>query len=198
VLHRVALLAALSCLLGCNQRVDGGAADGEFLRLEGFSLVVPADGRLRGFVRWMFTDQDPSSVADPAATCEIWEELDLYVVSVEDSCPDCDYQFEGTATVEDSASTTCEDVSWARRSFTLAWGALTAGDPALAALADDGYTHAVHTRWSPELGESEGFQTLFAARPMEWEPDEPGGAGSGPNEVLQGQHELTGLYYWEL
>ncbi len=198
MLHRVAILGVLCCLLGCDQRVEGSSGSGEYLAMQGFSLVEPQDGRLRGFVRWMFTSQDPSVVADPDVTCEIWEELDLVAVEVSDACVGCEYQFEGRARVEDEASTTCDDVDWEQRAFTLAWGPLPADDPDVAALADDGYTHGVQTRWSPELGESEGFQMLFAAKPKEWEPDEPGGEGSGSDEVLAGQHELFCLYYWEL
>ena len=200
MLYRVAIAALLTCLLGCAQRVDGGdgSSDGEFLRMQAFSLVQPEEGRLRGFVRWMFVSQDPSQVSEPEATCEIWEELDLFAVEVSDSCLDCEYQFEGRAKVEDETSTTCSDVDWDQRSFSLAWGPLSSQEAAVAALVDDGYGHAVHTRWSPELGESEVFQLLFAAKPSEWDAGEAGGAGSGADDVLAGQHELLCLYYWEL
>lgn len=200
VLHRVVIATLALSLLGCTQRVDGGdgTADGEFLRMQAFSLVQPEEGRLRGFIRWMFVDKDPSQVDEPDATCEIWEELDLFAVEVADSCLGCDYQFEGRARVEDETSTTCTDVDWSERSFSLAWGPISGQDADVAALADEGYSHAVHTRWSPELGESEGFQLLFAAKPSEWDADEPGGAGTGPDDVLAGQHELLCLFYWEL
>lgn len=199
MLHRVALALLCVALLGCEQRVDGGgSAEGEFLRMQGFSLVQPEDGRMRGFLRWLFVDEDPDQVDDPNVTCEIWEELDLVAVEVSDGCPDCEYQFEGRARVEDETSTTCTDVDWDQRTFALGWSPIdTASDDQVAALADEGYTHAISTRWSPDLGESEGFQTLFAAKPNEWEPDEPGGEGTGPDEVLAGQHELLCLFFWE-
>jgi hypothetical protein len=200
VLYRVAIALLVVGLLGCEQRVDdgSGSSDGEFLRMQGFSIVAPEEGRLRGFMRWMFLEQDPASVDDPTVSCEIWEELDLYAVEVDDACPECEYQFEGRAQVEDNTSTTCTDVDWSQRSFTLGWGPLASQDPEVAALADEGYSHAVHTRWSPELGESEGFQSLFAAKPNEWEADEAGGEGTGADEVLAGQHELFCLFFWEL
>ncbi len=200
-MRRFCFLLLLLSLVGCEQRIsdDDDSSSGDFLRLQAFTLVEPAEGSLQGFLRWLYLEEDPSQVEEPAVRCEVWEELNLTARAPDDSCSDCDYQFEGRATVEEGGSTTCEDVDWNERDFSLAFGPLWAFDSDVTALGEEGYSHAVQSRWSPDLGESEGFQLMFAAEPKVWAPDEGGGVlGSGVDDVLSGQHELLCLYFWEL
>lgn len=185
----------LSLLLGaagCDQRLAGG--DGEFLRLQGFTDVDPNSGQLTGFLRWVFLDADPSEVQEPGTRCEIWERLELGTVAVEPACPGCDFQFEGQATLDDDTDCAADVADWNSREFTLAFGPL-AGPDEIEALDPDQFTHAVSTRWSPDLGVSDGFQTLFGARPDAWS-DGPEGSGTG--DPLEGQHELYCAFFWDL
>lgn len=184
----VALAAA-----GCNQQI-GSDGDGEFLTLDAYTLVDAKTGSLQGFLRWSFVDADPSRVDEPGLRCETWERLDLASVAPAAACPACSYQFAGEASVDE---TTCSDVDWSRRAFDLGFAPLDSVDAPLADYADDGYAWAVLTRWSPDLGSSDGFQPLFAATPEAWDP-ESGAAGSGPGEPLQGEHELHSAWFWDL
>lgn len=177
---------------GCQQRIGGG--DGDYLQLQGFTLVDPDEGRLRGFLRWAFVTADPSRVDEPTARCETWEALDLHAVAPVAACPDCAFQFEGEAAVDDSD---CDDVTWTRRAFSLGFAPFDAVDDTLGGLEADGYVWAVLSRWSPDLGTSEGFQGLFGAKPEVWD-DSSGALGSGADEALAGEHILDSAWYWDL
>jgi hypothetical protein len=190
------LFLAAALLAGCAQRIDGGSSSsGDYLRLQGFTLVDPDAGTLDGFLRWLVLDADPEQVDEPDVQCEIWERLALNSVAPDAGCVDCGYQFEGQAAIVDEDTTCVAD--WGDRSFSLGFGDIADADEEVAALADDGFTHFVSSRWSPDLGTSEGFQTLFTGQPEAWAPD-LGDAGTGSGEALAGEHELWCLFYWDV
>lgn|GEM_PF-1785184 len=188
------LLLALSAM-GCAQRIDNGTTAGDYLRLQAFSMVDADDGSLDGFLRWLVLDANPEEVEEPDVQCEIWERLELSSVAVEDACVDCGFQFEGTAAIVDEDTTCTAD--WSERPFSLGYGDIADSEDDVAALSEDGFTHFVSSRWSPDLGTSEGFQTLFTGKPEAWATD-LGEAGTGAGEALAGQHELWCLFYWDV
>lgn len=194
MVRRLGLLAVL-LLVGCATPVPEGPIEANFLRLQGFISVSADPGALEGFLRWIYVADDPAEFDEPRADCEVWEFLDLVAVEPDDACSGCSDQFDGTARIE-AGDTTCDDATWAERPFTLAFAAIGSMDePDRTELAQDGFSHAVSTRWSPEIGDSQGFQDLFAAEPDQWAPD----AGeAGETESVDGEYHLLCRYYWEL
>ena len=197
-MHRLLPLLALPVLLlGCASAVQQtGDPAPNYLQLAAYVSVDRDAGSLEGFLRWIYQTDDPVAFDDPRPFCEVWEHLDLGVVDLDPACGGCTDQFEGTAAVLGEPETTCDGVDWSDRPFTLTFGPLDLiEEPDRATLEEDGFTHGAQTRWSPDLGSSEGFQPLFAATPDQWEPD-AGEAGSA--ETIDGQYELFCRYYWDV
>lgn len=182
---------------GCAQGVEQtGDPAPNYLQIAGYVQVDREGGVLEGFLRWIYQADDPLAFEDPRTFCEVWEYLDLATVDVDPACAGCMGQFDGQAEVLGEPETTCDGVDWSLRSFTLAFGPMDLiEEPDRTTLSDDGYVFGAQTRWSPDLGTSEGFQSLFAARPDNWEPEE-GEAGSP--EQVDGQYELFCRYYWDV
>ena len=110
---------------------------------------------------------------------------------VDPACRDCSHQYEGTATI-DADDSSCPDADWAPWTFTYAFGPL--GDTEeMAVWEEQGYTHQVSTRWSPDLGDTQGFQAMFVAIPDGWDGG-PEGAAGAPS----GQYSMGALHYWDL
>ncbi len=194
-MRRFVLLLLVASLAGCPTPVPEGPVESNFLRLQGFVSVDADAGSLEGFLRWIYVADDPGEFDEPRTDCEVWEYVDLAAVEPDDSCSGCTDQFDGTATIE-AGDTTCDDADWPERAFTIAFAAIGSMDePDRTELAAEGYTHAVSTRWSPEIGDSQGFQDLFAAEPDQWAPD----AGeAGEVDSVDGQYHLLCRYFWEL
>jgi hypothetical protein len=153
-------------------------------------VTIADSGEVDGFLRWVYGSTDPAGDLEAGPDCETWERLELVPVPVDDACDGCTHQYQGTATLDADAGT-CGDARdpW---TFTYAFGPLGAGDE-MAVWADRGFTHQVHTRWSPDLGETQGFQALFVAIPDAWDSG-PDGSSGDP----QGQYALDSLHYWDL
>jgi hypothetical protein len=116
---------------------------------------------------------------------------------VDANCLDCTDQWTGTATVDSEASD-CSDVDWSSRGFTLASQPIESASEGLSIYAADGFTHGVRTKWSPETGDSQGFQDLFVAEPQLWASDQPDPIGTGAGEPPAGQYHLYCVSYWQL
>jgi hypothetical protein len=198
-MNRPLLFAPLALLLlaGCAGAVQqNGEVEPNYLRLASYVSIDADAGALEGFVRWIYEADDPSVFDEPRSYCEVWEYLELEAVEPDPACAECTDQYEGTATLEGEPDTTCEDVSWSPRDFTLAFGPLgLIDDPDRTTLEEEGYDFSVQTRWSPDLGVSEGFQALFAATPEQWAPD-AGEAGS--TDSIDGQYRLFSRFYWDV
>ncbi|MCP4872481.1 MAG: hypothetical protein GY898_27630 [Proteobacteria bacterium] len=188
-------LAAVAMLVGCPQPMPSGDVEPNYLRLQSFVSVDAGAGSLEGFLRWIYVADDPEEFETPREACEVWELLELERVEPGEACLDCTDQFDGTASLVDE-DTTCDDADWEPRSFTMAFGPLDLIDePDFSDLDSQGYDFSVHTRWSPELGDSQGFQDLFAANGEQWASD-TGEAGS--TDSVEGQYHLFCRYFWEL
>ncbi len=188
VRHLPALLVA--CLLGSACAPAGETCvDGPcWLTLQ--SWVTIAGDDVDGFLRWVYVSEDPASDEFTAtADCEIWERLALAPAAVDPACRDCTHQFEGTATI-DADDSTCADADWAPWAFTYAFGPLGEDHQSW---AERGYTHHVQTRWSPDLGDTQGFQSLFVATPESWDGGSPGDDGDPA-----GEYALDALHFWDL
>ena len=193
---RLLLFAMALGLLGCPAPVPEGDVEPNFLRLQGFVSVDVDATTLQGFLRWIYVAADPIEFEEPRTDCEIWEYLDLVAIEPDPACGDCTHQFDGTAEVQGEPDTTCTGVEWSNREFSLAFGGMDLVDePDRTTLSEQGYTFGVQTRWSPDLGASEGFQPLFVAESDAWAPDD-GEAGS--TDELDGQYHLYCRYFWDL
>jgi len=189
------LLVVAGLLAGCPAPQPEGDVEPNYLRLQSFVSVDAEAGALDGFLRWIYVADDPEEFAEPREACEVWELLELSRVEPGEACLDCSDQFDGTATIVEE-DTTCDDAAWAPRPFTMAFGALDLIDePDFSDLETQGYDFSVHTRWSPELGDSQGFQDLFAADSEQWATD-TGEAGS--TDSVDGQYHLFCRFFWEL
>jgi len=184
-------------LAGCGVIQQPSELAPNFLQLQSFVAVDSTEESLEGFLRWLYVADDPGIFPEPGVYCEVWEHLLLSSTEPSEHCIGCVSQFDGVATVDPDSETTCEDVGWTQRDFSLAFGSLElVEEPDRSALQEDGYSHAVFSRWSPDLGWSQGFQELFAATPELWAPEE--GELGGTDEAVEGQYELFSLYYWDL
>lgn len=187
------LVPALSvvCLLvsGCEtpaETCEGGPC---WLQLE--SWVSVADGgEVDGFLRWVYVSEEPGGDMQPTADCEVWERLALAPVELDPACRDCTHEYLGTASI-DADDSTCTDATWEPWTFTYAFGPIE--DAALQEWSEQGYTHQVQTRWSPDLGDTQGFQSLFVATPESWDGGSPGGSGAP-----SGEYALVPLHFWDL
>jgi len=121
---RIPALLLVLALAGCAGPVQQtGDVAPNYLRLQGFAQVDGSAGTLVGFLRWIYVADDPSQFDQARTDCEIWEYLDLVSTAPVEACGGCTDQFEGTAEVE-AGDTTCDDVDWTSREFTLAFGAM--------------------------------------------------------------------------
>lgn len=194
--HVLFLLLVLG--FGCAQSLDVPEEPPlapNFLRLQSWS-AVSADGlAANGFVRWVYLADDPSTTEEPREYCEIWEQLELDRV---DSavCPGCTDVWEGTATVEVDQGT-CLDVDWSSRSFGLGFGQLGDATDDVSGLGEDGFTHAVYTRWAPDTGDRDGYGVLFVAKPERWSSNVAPIGTSGDRPVA-GDYSMDCLYFWDL
>lgn len=195
---RQVLFLLLLLGVGCAQSIDVPEEPPlapNFLRLQSWS-AVSADGLAAdGFVRWVYLADDPSTTEEPREYCEIWEQLELDRV---DSavCPGCTDVWEGTATVEVDQGT-CLDVDWSSRSFGLGFGQLADAPDDVSGLGEDGFTHAVYTRWAPDTGDRDGYEALFVAKPERWSSDVAPIGTSGDRPVA-GDYAMDCLYFWDL
>lgn len=194
-MRALAWVAALAVLAGCPAPQPSGDVEPNFLRLQSFVAVDAEAGTLEGFLRWIYVADDPEEFETPREACEVWELLELDRVEPGEACLDCTDQFDGTAALVEE-DTTCDDSDWDPREFTLAFGPMSLIDePDRSDLESQGYDFSVHTRWSPELGDSQGFQDLFAADGEQWAEDS-GQAGS--SDSVDGQYHLFCRFFWEL
>ncbi len=191
---RPALLASLLLLTACPQPRQDGPVEPNYLRLQSFVVVDGDAGELEGFLRWMYVADDPATFEEPREACETWELLQLERTAPDEACLGCTDQFEGTAEVV-AEDTTCDDADWGPRNFTMAFGPLDLiEEPDFSELDGQGYDFSVHTKWSPELGDSQGFQDLFAAEPEAWADV----AGAGSTDAVDGEYRLFCRYFWDL
>lgn len=195
---RALLLAAVLALAGCTQTispVDELPLAPNFLRLQSW-VAVSADGvATEGFLRWLYMADDPTQTDEPREYCEVWEQLDLLSVDPA-ACPGCTNLWEGTATVEDE-DTTCLGVDWSDRAFSIGFGSLESAPDDVAAMGDEGYTHAVYVDWAPDEGDLGQHEALFVAEPERWS-SETAPIGTSGDTPVAGDYHLFCLYYWDV
>jgi len=185
--------ALVVCLFvcGCGPAAETCADGPCWLTLQSW-VGVGDDGTVDGFLRWIYVSEDPAGEEPPASPdCEVWERLELATVAVDPACRSCTHQFEGTASI-DADDSTCADAAWEPWQFTYAFGPIE-GDADLQSWAERGFTHHVQTRWSPDLGDTQGFQSLFVAQPESWDGGSPGASGDP-----SGEYALEALHFWDL
>lgn len=168
-----------------------------FLRLQSWVQADAVNLTLQGYLRWSYVADDPSVTAEPRENCETWEYLDLQAAAeIDAACLGCEALWSGSAAIDD-AQNTCSTSTWEPRSFTLAFAPLVGSSVESEELVDAGFTHAVATRWSPDLGETQGYQWLFAAEPQAW-TDEGGTPGTPSGQAPAGEYHLFGHWYWDV
>ena len=195
---RTLLLLLVVALSGCTQtisEVEELPLAPNFLRLQSW-IAVSADGNATaGFLRWLYVADNPTTTEEPREYCEVWEQLELSRVDAA-PCPSCTDLWEGTATVED-ADTTCLGVDWSDRAFSLGVGAIESAPEDVAAMADDGFTHAAWVDWAPDVGDLPAHEALFAAEPERWS-SETAPIGTSGGEPVAGDYHLFCLYFWDV
>ena len=182
--------AAILFLAGCPTPEGETCEDGPcWLELQSW-LSVDEAGAADGFLRWVYGSVDPEADLEATADCETWERLVFSPVPVDPACRGCTHQFDGTATI-DADDTTCGDATWDPWSITYAFGPLDGEDQGI--WAEQGFTHTVQTRWSPDLGDTQGFQSLFVAIPEVWD-----GGTAGSEGTPAGEYALEALHFWDV
>jgi hypothetical protein len=193
----VNLQPALAALLltSCATQAEELPLAANFLRLQSWVAVDPVAGSARGHLRWLYVADDPAVTAEPRPFCENWELLELSAAASPDpACPSCLVEWTGTASIE-AEEGNCADAAWDPRPMTLAFAPLPGSDVDAAELADAGFVFAAYSRWSPDLGDTQGYQGLFAAEPEQWTAeDAPLGTSPDPS----GEYHLFCRYYWDL
>lgn len=180
---------------GCAVEEEPAPLAANFLRLQAWVVAGPEGAE--GYLRWLYVADDPAVTAEPREFCDLWEYLDLPLAPAADpACVGCEALFEGTAVI-DADRDTCADATWGERTFRLGFAPIAGSEVESSALVDAGFTHAAATSWSPDLGETQGFQWLFAGEPQAWTSAEaPLGTPSG--QAPAGEYHLYGVHYWDV
>jgi len=188
-LHAAVAVCVLVASTGCPDPVETCSDGPCWLELQSW-VSIDESGTAGGFLRWLYVSTDPTAEVVAEPDCEVWERLALDPVPVDEACGGCTHQFAGTAAldIDDSTCSVSRD-PW---TFVYAFAPLD-GNEALESWGREGYTHEVQTRWSPDLGETQGFQSLFVATPEAWD-EGPAGASDEP----RGEYALESLHYWDL
>lgn len=190
-------LSLVLLLVGCTQSLDAPEElplAPNFLQLESYA-AVSADGlSAAGFLRWVYTADDPSVAEEPREFCEIWERFDLERAEAS-ACPSCTDVWTGSAAVDEADEATCVEATWEPRAYGLGFGALADAD--VTEEAAEGQSHAVWSTWAPDRGDLDGFELLYVATPERWS-SETAPIGASGDRPVAGDYRLTSLYYWDV
>ncbi len=185
------LVLATGCVTSDDEELPLAA---NFLRLQSWIAVDEPARTARGHLRWVYVADDPTVVEEPREFCEAWELLDLVGTTPDPACPSCVAEWTGTASLEED-DLSCSNATWAPRAMTLAFGPLVGSEIDDPELQDAGFLFAGYSKWSPDLGETQGYQALFAAEPEAWtDPEAPLGVAGTP----AGEYHLFCTSYWDL